>query len=218
MTNITAILLEKYKSGEFEEIAHSVFRNKSEKNYCFTFEAELKEHEDQYPLDDLLSQYSLSCTAYYKDEKISDEIKRSTIEVETLSDGKDDLIKILNFSTIAGRTIENVEYCKYALLVLKYGMGKITAGDTETLIPLLACRNDRAGMMNFEIIYPEMQYKQMFEEGINASGLLPENCKPLFVFLKKGKAAVVFKDKEEIYRLIYGLNGYEKTEKAEWDE
>ena len=215
MKNIKGKCLEKYNSDQFTEIAHSVFKNKLENNYCFAFEAELEENEEQYPLDDLLNQYNVSCTEYYENEEILDGIKKTIREVETISDSKNDLIKILNFSTIVGRTIENVVYCGSVLLVLKYGMGKIKLNDAEILTPILAYRNDRAGMMNFEIIYPEIQYNRMFEEGINGSDLLPQNCKMEFILLEKGKAFVIFKDNEETYKLVYGLKGYEQTEKIE---
>jgi len=213
MKNIKAIHLEKYNSDPYVEIVYSVFKNKSENNYCFTFEAEFDENEEQYPLSDLLSQYSLSCTDYYLTDQIINGVKKSIIEVETLTDKKDDLINIFNFSTIIERTIENVVYCGTVLLVLKYGIGKIKLTDEEISIPIFAYRNDRAGMVNFEIIYPEMQYKKMFEDGIDARDLLSPKCKVEYILLKKTKAFVIFKDNEETYRLIYGLKGYEQTEK-----
>src|SRR5690349_10145270 len=122
MKNIKARHSEKYDSEKYEKIGFGVFKNNSENNYCFTFEAEFEESEEQYPLSDLLSQYSVSCTDHYLTDQIIDGIKKSIIEVETLTDKKDDLIQILNFSTIVGRTIENIVYGKYALLVLKYGI------------------------------------------------------------------------------------------------
>lgn len=212
MKNIKARYLEKYESDPYVEIVYSIFKNKSENNYCFSFEAEFDENEGQYPLSDLLNQYSLNCTDYYLTDQIIDGIKKSIIEVETLTDKKDDLISIFNFSTIIEKTIENVVYGRRALLVLKYGIGKIRLSDAEMSIPIFAYRNDRSGMVNFEIIYPEMQYKRMFEDGIDAQNLLSQKCKVEYILLEKAKAFVIFKDNEETYKLIYGLQGYEQTE------
>ena len=214
MKNIEARHLEKYDSEKYEEIAFSVFENKSENNYCFTFEAEFEENEEQYPLSDLLSQYSLSCTEYYLTDQIIDGVNKSIIEVETLTNKKSDLISILNFATIVKKTIENVVYCGRVILVLKYGMGKIKLADAEISTPIFAYRNDRAGMVNFEIIYPEIQYKKMFEDGIDAGDLVSKSCKVEFILLEKTKAFVIFTEKEETHRLTYGLKGYEQTEKA----
>lgn len=218
MKNIKARHLEKYDSEKYEKIAFGVLKNKSDNNYCFAFEAEFEESEEQYPLSDLLSQYGLACTDYYLTDQIIDGVKKSIIEVDTLDDDKVELIHILNFSTIVGRTIENVVYGKYALLALKYGIGKIKINDLEIFIPVYAYRNDRAGMMNFEIIYPEMQYKKMFEDGIEVQDLLPENCRAEFILLEKAKASIIFKKNEETHKLIYGLKGYEQTEKLEQSE
>lgn len=214
MKNIKSRLIEKYDSVKYEKIAFGVFKNKIEKNYCFTFEAEFESNEEQYPLSDLLSQYSVSCTDHYLTDQTIEGEKKTVIEVETLTDKKDDLINILNFSTIVGKTIENVNYGGYALLVLKYGVGKIKIKNAEISIPIYAYRNDRSGVMNFERIYPEMQYNKLFEGGIDVQDLLPENSIAEFIMLEKAKAFVIFKDKGETHRLIYGLSGYEQTEKV----
>ncbi len=214
MNNIKPCRLEKYDAGQYEEIAYGVFKNHSARNYCFAFEAEFGENEEQYPLSDLLSQYILSCTDHYLTGQIIDGVEKSIIEVETLADSKVELIHILNFTTIVGRTIENVVYCGRVLLVMKYGIGKIRCIDEEVTVPIFAYRNDRAGMVNFEIIYPEMQYKKMFEAGVDIRDLISKNGKVEFILLEKTKAFVILTDNGETLKLIYGLKGYEQTEKV----
>lgn len=215
MKNIESHVLEKYATEQYLEIAFSVFKSKSANNYCFTFEAEFEENEEQYPLEDLLSQYSLNCTDHYVTDHIIDGKKKSIIEVETLSDKKNDLINILNFSTIIGRTVENVVFGGSVLLVLKYGIGKIKFTSREVAVPIFAYRNDRAGMRNFEIIHPEMQYKKMFEEGVDIKDLMPAHGELKFVLLKDAKAFVIFEEDNQMHRLVYGLKGYEQMEKVE---
>jgi len=185
------------------------------KNYCFTFEAEFEKNEGQYPLEDLLSQYSLSCTEeYFETKETIQGGQKSIIEVETLTDEKEDLINILNFSTIIGRTIENVIHEGFVLLVIKYGIAKIKLGESEKTVPIFAERNDRSGMINFEVIYPELQLKCIFEESVDTKGLISEQSEIEFVLLKDFKAFVIFKTcEQQKYQLVYGLNGYERTEK-----
>ena len=216
MKNIKVKHLGKYDSNEYIEIAYSVYKNNLQNNYCFAYEAELEENEGQYPLENLLDQYSVSCTEYYGEEEIIDGIKKASAEVETLSDSKEDLIKIFNFSTIIDKIIENAVYCGTELLVLKYGTGKIIQNNQKEIsIPIFAKRNDITGRENFEIKYPEIQYKKMFESGINVPNSLPEISTMEYILLENSKANVIYKIHGETYRLIYGLKGYEQNEKIE---
>ena len=214
MKNIKVKHFGKYDSNEYVEIAYSVYKNNLKNNYCFAYEAELEENEGQYPLEDLLDQYSVNCTEHYGEEVIIDGIKKAIVEVETLSDSKEDLIKIFNLSTIIDKIVENVVYCGAELLVLKYGTGKILQnGQKEMSIPIFAKRNDRTGMENFEKKYPEIQYKRMFESGINIPNSLLEISVMEYILLENNKANIIYKIHEETYRLVYGLKGYEQNEK-----
>ena len=213
MKNIKTKHLDKYNSNEYTEIAYSVYKNKLGNNYCFAYETELMESEGQYPLEDLLDQYDLNCTEYCGKEEIIDGIKKTIVEVETLSDSKSDLIKIFNFSTIVDKIIENTAYCGQTILVINYGVGKILLHEKEILVPIFAKRNDRNGRENFESKYPEIQYKKIFEAGINVDNLLSGNFVIEYILLENSKANVIYTTNEEIYRLIYGLKGYEQSEK-----
>lgn len=62
MKDIKIVKLDKYNSENYKEIAFSVYFNKKANNYCFAFEAD---EVNQYPLEDLLDQYNVSCTEYY---------------------------------------------------------------------------------------------------------------------------------------------------------
>ena len=107
MKNIKTVKLDKYNTDNYKEIAFGVYLNKELNNYCFCFEADVI---DQYPLEDLLDQYLVNCTEYYGQEVTIENEKKNIVEVETLSADKNDLIKILNFSTIVDKEIINVVY------------------------------------------------------------------------------------------------------------
>ena len=97
--------LEKYQTEKFEPIIYDIYHNKGEDNYCFCFE--ITEEADQYPLEDLLTQYSLNCTDFYGQGSQVNGALKYLIEVETLSSDKADFISILNFSTILNKEIVN---------------------------------------------------------------------------------------------------------------
>ena len=43
MKNIKEKLLDKYITNDYQEVAYSVYLNKSKHNYCFAYECELEE-------------------------------------------------------------------------------------------------------------------------------------------------------------------------------
>ena len=92
MKNIKVKHLNKYDTDIFEKIKKQVYKNKLTNNYCFAYEAELEENEEQYPLGDLLDLFRLRCTEdFCFKEEVNGGIKKQIVEVETSSDSKKDL-------------------------------------------------------------------------------------------------------------------------------
>lgn len=80
MQVLGSYLLEKYQTEKFEPIIYDIYHNKGEDNYCFCFE--ITEEADQYPLEDLLTQYSLNCTDLYGQGSQVNGALKYLIEVE----------------------------------------------------------------------------------------------------------------------------------------
>lgn len=154
--------LEKYQTEKFEPIIYDIYHNKEEDNYCFCFE--ITEEADQYPLEDLLTQYSLNCTDLYGQESQVNDTLKYLVEVETLSSNKADLISILNFSTILNKEIVNYVKGKYECLAEKRCMSSFYMGAQKVEVPVLAYRNDNSGMVSFQNKYPEGQLTNLFLE------------------------------------------------------
>lgn len=190
MKNIKIRKLEKYDSEDYQEIGFGVYLNKKANNYCFSYETTLEDGEDQYPLEDLLDKYSVSCKEFYGDEVVVDGEKVSYVQVVTLNASLESLISILNYATIVGREIQNIDVKEYCLLAKRYGMGKVKLNGTEYEIPILANRSENRNLNNFEIKYPEVNYERMFKEVVE----MPEELadyEPKFIFLENGVAKVV---------------------------
>jgi len=210
MKDIRIVKLDKYNSENYKEIAFSVYFNKEANNYCFAFEAD---EVNQYPLEDLLDQYNVSCTEYYGQKVTINNEEKNVVEVQTLSDEKKELIKLLNFSTIIDKEIINVSYAESELLVIHYGMSNFILNGNRIEIPIVAYRNDSSGLTNFEVKYPEIQYKTMFskekEYNIELENFDVENAK--YILLKDRKAKLVYGKDDKYYESIFNLNGYENT-------
>ena len=127
---------------------------------CF----EITEEADQYPLEDLLTQYSLNCTDLYGQESQVNDTLKYLVEVETLSSAKADLISILNFSTILNKEIVNYVKGKYEYLAEKRCMSSFYMGNQKVEVPVLAYRSDNSGMVSFQNKYPEVQLANLFLE------------------------------------------------------
>ena len=85
-------------------------------------------------------------------------------------------------------------------------------GKTIT-VPIVAYRNDRSGMISFEIKYPEMQYKGMFTDGRELNfdiDNFDENSIK-YVLLRDGKAKMVYEnnDNNNLIEIVYNLKGLE---------
>ena len=216
MKNIKAKHLDKYDTDKFEKVKKQVYKNKSTNNYCFAYEAELEKNEGQYPLEDLLELFSLRCTEDFciKEEVIGG-IKKQIVEVETYSDRKKDLNNILNFSNIIGKTVENVELCEAAVLVINCGMGKIILYGNEILLPIFAERISPEH--TFNIIYGEEIFINEFKNGVNIGEAIPKGSEIRYVLLTSNVsftkktiglcALVIYNSKGKTYGLVYSKLG-----------
>ena len=224
MKNIKAKHLNKYDTNKFEKVKKQVYKNKLANNYCFAYEGELEENEGQYPLEDLLELFKLRCTEDFciKEEYIGG-IKKQIVEVETSSDSKKDLKYILNFSNIIGKTVENVELCEAAVLVINCGMGKIILDGKVILLPILAERINPDN--TFNIIYGEEIFIDEFKNGVNISGAIPKDCEIRYIlltsnvsFTKKAIglcALVIYNINEKTYGLMYSKLGPREENRIE---
>ena len=207
MKDIRTFTLEKYSSDNYSEIAFGVYLNKETDSYCFCFEADEME---QYPLEDLLEQYNLSTTddcgiVIGKDGK-----SKYIAEVETVSSDKSDFIQLMNFTTIVGREIVNFEIGDYVYLGVKYADSDFSINGIKVNAPIIGYRTDSSGMISFDVIYPDIQYKNMFTSGSNISAKVStadiENI--CFIIIKDGHAKL-FSTYEEISRMIiFNTDGF----------
>ena len=177
--------LEKYQTEKFEPIIYDIYHNKGEDNYCFCFE--ITEEADQYPLEDLLTQYSLNCTDLYGQGSQVNGALKYLIEVETLSSDKADFISILNFSTILNKEIVNYVKGKYECLAEKRCMSSFYMGNQKVEVPVLAYRNDK---YDVECLDGEW------------------TC----IELLNGKANLILKDsQDEYFQYIFDLKGFQSV-------
>ena len=199
--------LEKYQTEKFEPIIYDIYHNKGEDNYCFCFE--ITEEADQYPLEDLLTQYSLNCTDLYGQESQVNDTLKYLVEVETLSSAKADLISILNFSTILNKEIVNYAKGKYECLAEKRCMSSFYMGAQKVEVAVLAYRNDNSGMVSFQNKYPEVQLTNLFLEDkkYDVECLDGEwTC----IELLNDRANLILKDpQDEYFQYIFDLNGFQ---------
>ncbi len=213
MKNIKIKKLEKYENGDYEEVAFSVYKDKNNNWYCFAFECELEEDEDQYLLEDLLDKYNVSCTEYYGKPFMENGVKKSIVEVKTLNDELECLISILNFSTIVDKQVNNFNYKDCAFVGINYGNGKIILKENERELPIYAPRNN-GKTDNFCMKYPEGQLKTMFEKGIDITEHIEGEIKLQLIMLKDSSAHVVYTQNEKDYELIYNLKGFVSKEEV----
>jgi hypothetical protein len=207
MKDIRTFALEKYSSDNYREAAFGVYYNKESDNYCFCFEAD---EMDQYPLEDLLEQYNLSETddcgvVIGKDGK-----SNYIAEVETVSSDKSDFIQLMNFTTIVGREVLDFEIGDYVYLGVKYADSNFSINGIRVNAPIIGYRTDSSGMTSFDVIYPDIQYKEMFTSGNNFSAKLStadiENIN--LIIIKDGHAKL-FSTYEEISRMIiFNTDGF----------
>ena len=211
MKDIRTFAIEKYSSDNYSEIAFGVYLNKESDCYCFCFEADEME---QYPLEDLLEQYNLSETddcgiVIGKDGK-----SKYIAEVETVSSDKSDFIQLMNFTTIVGREIINFEIGDYVYLGVKYADSNFSINGIKVNAPIIGYRTDSSGMISFDVIYPDIQYKNMFTSGEDISAKVSRaDVENISLIIIKDGHAKLFSTYEDISRMmIFNTDGFINVE------
>jgi len=213
MKNIVIKKLEKYADEEHEEVVFSVYKNKAVNYYTFAFEYELEEGEGQYPLEDLLDKFSVSCHGdYYGEEFEENGVKKAIVEVITSSDSVKELIDILSLSTIIDKQVNNFTFKTYEYLGINYGDAKIIINDNENIVPIYATRNVRNETETFCMKYPEGQLSSMFKKGYDISEHINGDIELKYVMLDDSKAFVIYKKDNQDYQLVYDIKGFVKDE------
>lgn len=213
MKNIVAKKLEKYESSSYKEIAFPIFKNTSLNYYCFAYECELEKDEGQYPLEDLLNMFSVSCGEYFGEPYIENGIKKSIVEIITISDKIEELIKILNFSTIIGKQINNFVCGKNIMLGVNYGNANLIVNSKKIVVPIYAVRKNR-NTENFCVYYPEIQLSNLFINDLDLSNYINDNNEVEYVLIKENYAYVIYKKDNEEEQLVYNLKGFVRAEKV----
>lgn len=213
MRNIEVYPMEKYSSDAYEKVAFDVYRHKEANNYHFAFSAQFNTEDREsavYFLEALVEDCGLYFGEYYGREQEVGGVKKLVTEVHTLKDSIEDLVQILNFSTIVGNTVSMVDFGDSVFYAKHYGMGKATYNGLPFEIPVYGYRDDWEGSFNFAVRYPELQVKSKFEKGFTIRG--PKNNALLrYVVVKDSKFYVVMSVGGKEQALRFSLQGFEKV-------
>lgn len=213
LNQIKVVILDKYRDTTlYNEVVQGIYKNIRKDNYCMSFEAEIIE---QYPLETLLSQYSLNCTNDYCGEEayINGE-KKWIAEVETDGD-LEHLIKLLNFSTIIDKKIVEFSLDGYGIIGVNYGTTNFIINDKEIKVPIIGCRHDPWGQATFTLKYPEAHLQSLFLKGQHHH--IPdftENAVFKGLLLKGYHAYLVFTENDEYKGIMYNQKEPIRIEKG----
>lgn len=213
LRNINIAVLEKYRNpAAYEKVMPGIYKNLQNGKYCFCFSADCI---DQYPLEDLLAQYSLNCTNDYCGEEV--QIDGQTIwlaELETDGDFPH-LIKLLNCATMIGKEIVDFSLNGHAILCVDYGTTDCIVNNKVVRVPILGCRHDPWGAMTFNIRYPEMQLKARFiNMKYDIPAVLPESIAYKALLLKNYFAYLVYTENGEYHALVFNQQRVLRNEKG----
>ena len=201
MKVLETYVLDKYATPGFRPVAYGIYRNLAKDNFCFCFE--VAEEAEQYPLGDLLDQYLLNCTERFGQPEETGGQTRYLIEVETLEAEKEDFIKLLNFSTILNNTIVN--YIKQGGVRLgeQRAVSSFFIRGERIAVPVIANRNDRAGMVSFNLKYPEAHLASLFMENRDYD-LERIDGEFAYIELKDGRANLVLEQSDGVqYQYVF---------------
>lgn len=202
--------LEKYQTEDYESLVYDIYYNKTEANYCFCFE--VSEEAEQYPLEDLLEQYSLVTTDLYGQGRGIGGTTKYLIEVETGDADKSSFIQLLNFSTILNKEIVNYVKGNYECLAEKRAISSFYINNSKIEVPILAYRNDQSGMVSFNNRYPEYQLMNLFL-GEKEYYFDFSKGKATFIELRDDRALMIVKDEMENYfEYVFDLKGFKEVQ------
>lgn len=200
--------LDKYATPDFNQIAYEIYHNRAKNNYCFCFEA--AEEVEQYPLEDLLDQYLVNCTEWHGQGVEINGKTRYLIEVETLDAGKDNFIKLLNFSTILNKTIVNYVQLDGVCLGEQRAVSSFSIRGEKITVPIIANRNDQSGMMSFNLKYPEAQLAALFVDNRHYD-LDRLDGEFAYIELKDRRAYLVLNQGDDVqYQYVFNTRGFER--------
>ena len=212
MFDIESLSAERYGDA-YEKVAFDVYRHKETGTYHFAFAARFNREDPEdwgYFLDALTEDYGLLFGGDMGKEKDVHGEKKSVVEVHTSGGSIEELVQLLNFSTIVGNTVGMADFGDYAYLVKCYGMGKATYNGKPFEIPVYGYRSDRDGLYNFGVIYPELHVKSKFEKGFSIRG--PQRDVVLkYVVVKDRRFYVVMTMDGKQKALRFSLQGFEKV-------
>lgn len=199
----------KYQTAGYKAVGFDIYHNLERD--CFALCLEMAEPAEQYPLEDLLEQYWLVAGDYTGDFVEFDGDNLCLLEVETLNAGKEDLIYLLNFSTIIGKEVVNFPTGKYESFGLKDPKeSSFYLNGEELRLPIYYERTDRSGMVNFGNRHGEAVMRSKLTEGqrydyAEAIGLVPD-----LIYLRDWTAYLVGKKDGVDMALAIGTGGIER--------
>lgn len=214
MKFLSAYPLPEYQHAPYVPVGFGVYHNTATDR--FTFCCEVAEAPEQYPLEDLLAQYNLSCGDYTGTALEPDGHLRHLIELETLTTEKKDLLSLLTCSTILGKTIVNFSCGDYEYLGVQYDASSnfLLNGQSLTL-PIIGWRGGvHASHLTFDPIFPEELFVQAFNGQAAYQYNLPLEVNFRLIYLAHSKAYLLGEAADGFdYQLCFGVNGPESFEK-----
>lgn len=204
---------QKYQGSNYKPVLFEVYQKVEDA--CFVFCCELQEAADQYPLEDLLDQYGLVCGEYFGDGVLIDGQMRYLLEVETVSDNQKSLIKLLNFTTIVGKTVVTYSDGKYEMLGLYHGeVSDLLLNQKAIRVPIYRHRSNRDGWPTFDNTHAEaVLIFQRLMKGYSYHCAKAISLAVDLIYVDGWKAYLVGKLGNDAYQLRIGVNGVEELEK-----
>ena len=111
MKDIERITLNKYLDAErYQDMGEGVYMNLESRRHVLTMRFVLEEDDDwQYPLEDILDRYSVTCTDYIA-EKSEGDMRILEAEMENGNeDGEESLCTMRKIASLQGRHVYNRE-------------------------------------------------------------------------------------------------------------
>lgn len=111
MKIIKSVILDKYQDNEkYAKISDNIYEDLENNTYCICLHCKLEKEEDtQYPLEDILDQYSVNCTDYMEIIEMY-KGKIYVFELEgSLSDKQKNLENIRKVENLIGKRVFNYE-------------------------------------------------------------------------------------------------------------
>lgn len=214
MKVLSAYPLPKYHQFPYQPVGFDIYRN-IERD-CFAFCCEVAEETGQYPLEDLLGQYSLSCGDYTGTATEPNGRVRHLIELETSATDKQDFLNLLTCSTMVGKTIVNFPCGDYDYLGVQFdALSDLVLNGQSLKLPIIGWRGgNHANHLPFDPIFPENLLLKAFSAQTAYQYDLPLEVNFRLIYLAHSKAYLLGEAADGFdYQLCFGVNGPESFEK-----